>query len=129
MGGSAAQEFVGEGFALAILEGKTRQEHPVEKALEQGRYATPPDRINQCQLFGPQDIGLGVTQVGFQRLDLLIAFAQHRVKIHAAQKQLTHFMPGAHCRLCVTLGKGGAEAVAGRMPEYHQYSFTHHRGP
>ncbi|MNT71651.1 hypothetical protein D3C72_2101590 [compost metagenome] len=81
-----------EGRAAAVLEGEAGQQDPVEEAFEQGWNTAPPDREDEHQMLGPTDQLLGVQQVGFQGLYLLIAVMQDRVEGQVAKLQQADVM-------------------------------------
>lgn len=128
MRSSSLQEFVGEGFAFAVFEGETRQENPIDKTLHQCRNATPPDGENKRQVIGPQDIGLGVEQVGFQGLGLVVAVVQDGIESQIAQAQNAYFVAGRFGAGDVGVGEGRAEAGAGRVAEDDQDALAHGGG-
>src|SRR5690606_6537305 len=120
LGAAAAEQLVPELRAVAVLEGETGQEDPVEEALEQCRQPAPPDRIDEHQMLGPVNQPLGLEQVRFQALALSVTVAQYRVELHFAQFYLAHHMPLAAGALAVSLGQGMAEAVLLRGAENQQ---------
>jgi hypothetical protein len=76
-------------------------------------------------VIGPQDVGLSVEQVGFQRLGLVVAVVEDGVEGQFTQTQDAYFVAGFFGAGDVGVGEGRAEAGAGRVAEDDQDALAH----
>ena len=72
------------------------------------------------------DIGLSLQQVRLQRLDLLVAFAQHRVEAQIAQAHDAYIMAGILGCSYIAVCQCATETVGAGVTENDQYSLAHH---
>ncbi|VTL97415.1 Uncharacterised protein [Pseudomonas aeruginosa] len=99
-------------LGAAVAEGEARLQGAVEEALQQGRQAAPPDRVDEHQVLGPVDLPLRFQQVGLEHLALLVALVEDRVEGQLAEFQFAHHVVLAPRALGVAFGEQVAEALA-----------------
>lgn len=114
---AACQQAVPQGRLGAVFEGEAGQEDAVQKSLEQGRQASPPDGVDPHQVLCPGDVGLCGLQIGLQRLDALVPMVQDGIEGHVAQLQQAHFGTRLACRIGIGVGQGRTEAAGRGLSE------------
>lgn len=127
MGRAPRQQPVPERGIVPVPEREAGQEHPVEKALEQGRHGPPPVWIDEHQMLRPADRFLSRDQVRFQGLDGVVALVENGVESQLAQGQETDLVAGGFGALPVGLGQGVAEAGLGGVGEEKEDAGGHRK--
>ncbi len=75
-------------------------------------------------MLGPKDVGLGVEQVGFQRLNLSVSMMKNRVEAEITQAQDADFVAGRFSGVDISVRESGTKTIGGRVAENDQMRYS-----